>query len=81
MPSSHLKVTEIDGDLVGIAHVWVKGDIAELDRLFVEPSRLGSGSGREIFDRAKNTPWACQAGAATQVFKPDPTLRGSIGAC
>jgi hypothetical protein len=54
MQSSHLKVAEIDGDLVGMAQVSVRSDIAELDKLFVEPTRLRSGSGRALFVWAKN---------------------------
>jgi hypothetical protein len=50
MQSSHLKVAEIDGCLLGMAQVTVKGDIAELDKLFVEPTRLRSGTGRALFD-------------------------------
>jgi GNAT superfamily N-acetyltransferase len=70
MQSSHLKVAEIDGDIVGMAQVTVKGDIAELDKLFVEPTRLRSGGGRALFDWAKNT--ARDAGATTLVIESDP---------
>jgi GNAT superfamily N-acetyltransferase len=70
MQSSHLKVAEIDGNLVGMAQVTVKGDIAELDKLFVEPTCLRSGCGRALFDWAKNT--AREAGAATLVIESDP---------
>jgi N-acetylglutamate synthase-like GNAT family acetyltransferase len=74
MQSGHLKVAEIDGDLVGMAQVTVKGDIAELDKLFVEPGRLRSGGGRALFDWAKNT--ARQAGATILVIESDPDASG-----
>jgi GNAT superfamily N-acetyltransferase len=74
MQSSHFKVAEIDGDLVGMAQVTIKGDIAELDKLFVEPTHLRSGGGRVLFDWAKNT--ARQAGATTLVIESDPDASG-----
>jgi GNAT superfamily N-acetyltransferase len=74
MQSSHLKVAEIDGDLVGMARITVKGDLAELDKLFVEPTHLRSGGGRALFDWAKNA--ARQAGATTLVIESDPNASG-----
>jgi len=74
MQSSHLKVVKIDGGLVRMAEVTVKGDIAELDKLFVEPTRLRSGGGRALFDWAKNT--ARQAAATTLVIEADPNASG-----
>jgi len=68
--SSHLQVAEIGGSLIGVAQVTVKGDIAELDKLFVEPTRLGSGAGRALFDWAKGM--AHQAGAVTMLIESDP---------
>jgi GNAT superfamily N-acetyltransferase len=74
MQSSHLKVAEIGGCLMGMAQVTVKGDIAELDKLFVEPTQLRSGAGRALFDWAKNT--AREAGAVTLVIEADPEASG-----
>ena len=68
--SSHLKVAEIGGFLIGVAQVTVKGDIAELDKLFVEPARLRSGAGRALFDWARNM--ARESGAVTMVIESDP---------
>jgi GNAT superfamily N-acetyltransferase len=72
--SSDLKVAALDGALVGMAQVTVKGDIAELDKLFVEPTRLHSGSGRALFDWAADT--ARQAGATTLLIESDPNASG-----
>jgi GNAT superfamily N-acetyltransferase len=74
MQSSPITVAEVDGVLVGVAQVTVKGDIAGLDKLFVEPTRLRSGVGRCLFDWAKST--AHQAGATTMIIESDPGASG-----
>jgi GNAT superfamily N-acetyltransferase len=74
MQTSQLQVAEIDGLVVGIAQVTVKGGLAELDKLFVEPSQLRCGVGRALFDWAKNT--AREAGAVMLVIEADPGARG-----
>jgi len=60
--------------IMGMAQVTLKGDIAELDKLFVEPTQLRSGAGRALFDWAKNT--AREAGAVTLVIEADPAASG-----
>ena len=74
MQSSHLKVAVIGGCLMGMAQVTVRGDIAELDKLFVEPTQLRSGAGRALFDWAKNI--AREAGAVTLVIEADLEASG-----
>ncbi len=74
MRSSYLKVAEIGGHLVGVAQVTVKGELAELDKLFVEPTRLRSGAGKALFDWA--TTVARDAGAVTMVIEADPDAAG-----
>jgi GNAT superfamily N-acetyltransferase len=74
MQSSHFKVAEIGRCLIGMAQVTVKGDTAELDKLFVEPTQLRSGAGYALFDWAKNT--AREAGAVTLVIDADPDASG-----
>ncbi|MSO76208.1 MAG: hypothetical protein EXQ87_04760 [Alphaproteobacteria bacterium] len=37
-------MAEIDGCLIGMAQVTVKGDIADFDKLFVEPTPTRRGS-------------------------------------
>jgi GNAT superfamily N-acetyltransferase len=74
MQSSHFKVAEIGRRLIGMAQVTIKGDVAELDKLFVEPTQLRSGAGGALFDWAKNT--AREAGALTLVIEADPDALG-----
>jgi hypothetical protein len=54
--------------------VTVTGDVAELNQLFVEPTRLRSGGGRALFGWAEDTPR--QAGATTRVIDSDPDASG-----
>jgi GNAT superfamily N-acetyltransferase len=70
----HLQVAEIDGALAGIAQLTVKGAIAELDKLFVEPARFGAGGGRALFAWARET--ARRAGARVLVVDSDPNAVG-----
>ena len=72
--SSRIQIAEIDGIIVGLVQVAVKDDVAELDKLFIEPSRLRSGVGRALFHWAKNT--AREAGASTLVIDADPCASG-----
>lgn len=68
--SSHLTVAEQDGEIVGLAQLAIRGDMAELDKLFVEPGRLRSGAGRALFEWAKSE--ARQSGAKVLVIDADP---------
>src|SRR2546428_13001018 len=70
MRSSYLKVAEIGGHLVGVAQVTVKGEPPELDKLFVEPTRLRCGAGKPRFDWA--TTVRPGGGARTQGIQADP---------
>jgi GNAT superfamily N-acetyltransferase len=74
MQSSYLRVAEIDGHLIGVVQVTVKGELAELDKLFVEPTRLRSGAGKALFEWATSV--ARDAGAATMVVAADPNAAG-----
>jgi GNAT superfamily N-acetyltransferase len=74
MQSSHLQVAEIGGHLVGVAQVTVKGELAELDKLFVEPTRLRSGAGKALFEWATTT--ARDSGAVFMVIDADPDAVG-----
>ena len=74
MRSSYLKVAEIGGHLVGVAQVTVKGQLAELDKLFVEPTCLRCGAGKALFDWA--TTLARDGGAVTMVIGSDPDAAG-----
>ena len=64
LAASDLMVAESDGELAGIAQLSVEGDAAELDKLYVDPQRLGQGIGRALFC------WAVEqarAGGATRM--------------
>ena len=74
MESSYLKVAEIGGHLAGVAQVTVTGEIADLDKLFVEPTRLRSGVGRALFEWAMTA--ARDGGAASIVIAADPNASG-----
>ncbi len=74
MHSSQLKVAEIEERLVGVAQITVKGELAELDKLFVEPTQLRRGAGKALFDWAKSA--AREAGAVTLVIDADPDAAG-----
>jgi GNAT superfamily N-acetyltransferase len=72
--SSYVRVAEISEHLVGVAQVNVKEELAELDKLFIEPTRLRSGAGKALFEWAVTT--ARDAGAATMVIDADPNAAG-----
>jgi len=74
MKSSDFQVAESDGRVVGVAQITLKGKVAELSSLFVEPTRLRCGAGRQLFDWAKKT--ARSAGAAHLVIEADPYEAG-----
>jgi GNAT superfamily N-acetyltransferase len=74
MQSSSLQVAEVDGHLVGEAQVTVQGELAELNKLFIEPTHLRSGAGKALFEWA--TTVVRDAGAATMVIEADPDAAG-----
>ena len=68
--ASQVHVAEFDGRLAGMAEVKSSGETARLEKLFVEPAMLRTGTGRKLFDWAKAT--ARAAGAAALVIEADP---------
>ena len=68
--SSRVQVAEIDGRIVGMAEVKSDGEVAQLEKLFVEPDRLRAGAGRLLFDWAAAT--ARAAGATVLQIEADP---------
>jgi GNAT superfamily N-acetyltransferase len=68
--ASQVQVAELDGRLAGIAEVKSGGDTAQLQKLFVEPAMLRTGTGRKLLDWAKAT--ARAAGARALVIEADP---------
>jgi len=74
MQSCPLQVAEIEERVIAVAQVTVKGEVAELDKLFVEPAMLRHGAGKALFDWAKKA--ARKAGAVTLVIDADPNAAG-----
>jgi GNAT superfamily N-acetyltransferase len=74
MRSSDFQVAESDGCVVGVAQITLKGEIAELSTLFVEPTRLRCGAGRQLVDWAKRT--ARGADANHLLIEADPYAAG-----
>ncbi|WFU19852.1 GNAT family N-acetyltransferase [Bradyrhizobium sp. CB3481] len=68
--ASQVQVAELDGRLAGIAEVKSAGRTAQLEKLFVEPAMLRTGTGRRLLDWAKAA--ARAAGATALVIEADP---------
>ncbi len=63
-------VIELDGEAKGVAQVDVKGDWADLDKLFIDPSAIGTGAGRKLWDWSVAT--AREGGASKLNIVADP---------
>lgn len=65
-----IRLAEDARGIAGVVQVSVKGGEATLEKLFVEPSRIGEGIGQALYD------WACRAardkGALRLVIDADP---------
>ena len=70
MNSSCFQVADSDRRIVGVAQITLKGKVAELSSLFVDPAWLR----RRLIDWAKRT--ARDAGAAHLVIEADPYAAG-----
>ncbi|MEH2502191.1 MULTISPECIES: GNAT family N-acetyltransferase [unclassified Bradyrhizobium] len=68
--ASQVQVAELDGRLVGLAEVKCSGDTAQLEKLFIEPTMLRTGTGRKLLDWAKTI--ARAAGATALIIEADP---------
>jgi GNAT superfamily N-acetyltransferase len=68
--ASQVQVAELEGRLVGVAEVKSAGTTAQLEKLFVEPALLRTGTGQRLFDWAKAA--ARAAGAIELVIEADP---------
>src|SRR5437660_617765 len=74
LASSALCVAEHDGALVGVAQIVVHGDVADLSKMFVEPSVIGLGVGKALFEWASSA--AKNLGAHRLTIDADP---GAVG--
>ena len=54
-----------------MAQITVKGEFAELDKLFVEPTHLRRGAGKVLFQWAMAVAHRC--GAVSMVIEADPS--------
>jgi len=67
---SHLQLAEDGEGIVGFVQVEIDGDLADLSKLFIEPARLRTGTGRRLFDWATET--ARARGALRMTIEADP---------
>lgn len=67
---SDLQVAVQDDSIVGVAQVICHGEIAELDKLFVDPKALGGGIGRKLFGWSAET--SRRRGAKIMTIDADP---------
>lgn len=69
-PGPLVRVAEVEGAPVGVAEISVAGDLAELEKLFVDPPWIGRGVGAPLFAWAATT--ARDLGARTLRVDADP---------
>ncbi|CAN7223278.1 MULTISPECIES: GNAT family N-acetyltransferase [Ensifer] len=67
---SDIQIAVQDDDIVGMAQVLYHGEIADLDKLFVDPAALGGGIGRRLFEWSVET--ALRKGAKVMTVDADP---------
>ncbi len=72
--ASHVQVAASKDQILGVAQITLKGSVAELDKLFVDPAVLRSGTGRMLFEWARKT--AHEAGATVLRMDADPDAAG-----
>jgi GNAT superfamily N-acetyltransferase len=68
--ASTIQIAEIGERLIGVVEVTPCGKIADLTKLFVEPTDLRSGVGRQLFEWAKLE--ARANGATVLLIDADP---------
>ena len=74
LESTPLCVAEHNGAIVGVAQIVVDGAVADLQKLFIEPSAIGPGVGRSLFAWVIST--AKDLGARHLTIDADP---GAVG--
>lgn len=70
LKSGSVVAAEKAGELTGIAHLLMEGTDLYLDKLFVDPSQMGSGTGKTLFEWALGT--ARAIGASELLVDADP---------
>jgi N-acetylglutamate synthase-like GNAT family acetyltransferase len=72
--TSQVQVAQRDAGVVGVAQIVSRGALAELAKLFVEPTCLHGGVGRALLTWAVDT--ARRNGARTMIIESDPDAVG-----
>ncbi len=67
-------VAEADGEPVGWASLISRGEVGWLEDLWIEPSWIGRGVGRMLFEHVKSC--ARELGAARLEWEAEPNARG-----
>lgn len=65
-----MQVAVDDEGVIGLVQVSVDGDVAELEKLFIDPDRMRTGAGRHLFDWAAAA--ASERGARCLMIDADP---------
>jgi GNAT superfamily N-acetyltransferase len=68
--ASEPQAAERNGCIVGFVQIISTGEVADLAKLFVEPTELRGGVGRTLFRWATAAVWA--EGAKTMMIEADP---------
>ena len=69
-PRHHVEVLEVDGRVLGVISLVRRTELALLEDLFLDPSAIGSGYGRLMFERAAEV--ARGWGAGVMELESDP---------
>jgi len=69
-PGDNVTVAEVDGTPAGIARIDMTGEVADLEKLFVDPTFIGTGLGRRLFEWCAAE--ARRMGANRMMIEADP---------
>lgn len=67
---SDIQIAVQDDNIIGMVQVMYHGEVAELDKLFIDPAALGGGIGRRLFAWSVET--ALSKGAKVMTIDADP---------
>ena len=74
MMASLVIVAELDGHITDMAQLDVRGTVADLEKMFIDPGWLRIGVGRALFDQVLES--ARQLGATVLFIDADPGAAG-----
>lgn len=72
--SERMMAAALANEPIGLAELSVRGDVAELVKLFVDPQHMRTGAGRRLF--AWGVELARLSGARTLIVESDPHAAG-----